>query len=617
MYVFENGTLKVVLNDNVSDFSVFVGNSSFKAEAAGAYYTDSDGKRHLFSEMQAKLSEINDENRIGIIIEYAMFSASKWTNSNTSELHFDIPAGDDRGEIDSVCWPAPFCMEYSEQGYAVLPVMQGMLIHDSSGEAHNLMDGRFYSREATMPWWGQRDAASGYMATVETPWDAGIDYSHSIGESTRVCVRWIKSLGKMSYRRSVVFRFFDEEVDYTAFCKCYRSFLDAGGQAVTLAEKAEKTESVKKLVGSPVFNSPVAYYKIEPESTYYNSEAPEKNSEVNLFEDIADGLKRLHKIGVKKAYLHLDGWGLGGYDNLCPRVLPPSPEAGGADGLKKIIRTCKDLGYLLAYHDQYRDYYLKSPDYDQNNAVMREDGGFDSSEDVIWYGGIESQLCAKRALYYVRRNYDEMKKTGLLPDGVYLDVFSASILDECFSPEHPMTRRECVDSRGECFDYLHESGLIASSEEVMGAFINKLDLVHHSPYIYAFFDFLNRKPFGTAVPLLNLVYHDCILIPWAFADSGVWGLPENESGILHCLLNGGLPAVNFALKQTDIPALELICRLNEEVAFARMTSHEILNSSAKLQKTVFSTGTSVTVDFESGSYNIKWADGSITEGKRP
>ena len=127
MYVFENGTLKVVLNDNVSDFSVFAGNSSFKAEAAGAYYTDSDGKRHLFSEMQAKLSEINDENRIGIIIEYAMFSALIWTSMNSSELHFEISAGDDRGEIDSVCWPAPFCMEYSEQGYAVLPVMQGML----------------------------------------------------------------------------------------------------------------------------------------------------------------------------------------------------------------------------------------------------------------------------------------------------------------------------------------------------------------------------------------------------------------------------------------------------------------------------------------------------------
>ena len=100
MYVFENGTLKVVLNDNVSDFSVFAGNSSFKAEAAGAYYTDSDGKRHLFSEMQAKLSEINDENRIGIIIEYAMFSALIWTSMNSSELHFEISAGDDRGEID-------------------------------------------------------------------------------------------------------------------------------------------------------------------------------------------------------------------------------------------------------------------------------------------------------------------------------------------------------------------------------------------------------------------------------------------------------------------------------------------------------------------------------------
>ena len=32
--------------------------------------------------------------------------------------------------------------------------------------------------------------------------------------------------------------------------------------------------------------------------------------------------------GFANAYVHLDGWGLRGYDNLHPDILPPCPDAG-------------------------------------------------------------------------------------------------------------------------------------------------------------------------------------------------------------------------------------------------------------------------------------------------
>ena len=43
--------------------------------------------------------------------------------------------------------------------------------------------------------------------------------------------------------------------------------------------------------------------------------------------------------GIKKLYLHLDGWGDTGYDNCNPDYLPACIEAGGWEGLKHLSNT--------------------------------------------------------------------------------------------------------------------------------------------------------------------------------------------------------------------------------------------------------------------------------------
>ena len=41
------------------------------------------------------------------------------------------------------------------------------------------------------------------------------------------------------------------------------------------------------------------------------------------------------------------------------------------------------------------------------------------------------------------------------------------------------------------------------------------------------------------VPLHNLVYHDCVVVPW-FTDHVHEEVPNHEKGFLHALLNGGI-----------------------------------------------------------------------------
>ena len=43
------------------------------------------------------------------------------------------------------------------------------------------------------------------------------------------------------------------------------------------------------------------------------------------------------KLGIKKLYLHLDGWGDPGYDNEHPDYLPACIEAGGWEGMKELV----------------------------------------------------------------------------------------------------------------------------------------------------------------------------------------------------------------------------------------------------------------------------------------
>ena len=44
---------------------------------------------------------------------------------------------------------------------------------------------------------------------------------------------------------------------------------------------------------------------------------------------------------------------------------------------------------------------------------------------------------------------------------------------------------------------------------------------------------------GIPVPLHNLVYHDCVVVPW-FTDHVYEEVPNHEKGFLHALLNGGI-----------------------------------------------------------------------------
>jgi len=514
--------------------------------------------------------------------------------------------GDGMGDIAAVLFPPRMKFDAAEgEGYTVLSRMQGSLI--PAGSDVKIENGFIYERDGYMPLFGQINKGCGYAAIYETPFDARYDF-----EDNEVQPFFIPSLGTMSYEREMIYSFFPEG-DFNKIAKIYREYRRERGKFVTLREKIARNPRVEYLLGSPIVHSCAAVH-IHPDSHYYDPDNPSANDYYTTFEENANGLKRLKANGAEKAYLHLDGWGNHGYDNLHPSPFPIHEAAGGADGMRALQQTCHELGYLFGIHDQYRDYYYDSPGFTLDNAVQNFDGGHHFSS--YWFGGPHTFLCAKLAPDYVRRNYDEFERLDIKIDGSYLDVFSVVEMDQCFNPDHRMSREECAKYRRHCLDILTSRGIIPSSEEVLDCIIDSMALCHHAPFMCTDFIADDRENVGIPIPLFNLVFHECIVIPWDGLHSrGAWSIAPSDPPYIWALLCGGTIYLHQHSTKEDVEYGKIALELHKQIALCELTRHEILDESGRERRSTFSDGTVIEANLDSGEFCIKYPDGRVVSGK--
>ena len=503
--------------------------------------------------------------------------------------------------VREVRWPQPLAAD-DAGAYAVLNTMQGQLLPTDWPQAVGEkmpFGGQMGSESAYMPWWGEIAPEGGYLCYVRTFWDSAYAIEHPAGGPTRVYVRHLPSQGAMRDARTVTYCFVPAGSDYVTLCKRYRAIAQEEGRVRTLRSKAAQNPNVEKLIGCCVMHAEGKTH-LTPECAFYRPDEPEKNDKLVPFAHWEERVRRLHAMGVDKLYLHLDGWGQPGYDNKHPDYLPPCAELGGWAGMKALSDTMQELGYMFGIHDQYRDYYLDAPTYDPDCAAMRADGAI--FEMAHWAGGRQNYLCASLALDYVRRNFTELFAHGIHLEGAYLDVFTCNELDECCNPRHPMTRRACIDARCRCFHYLTAHGVAPSSEEVNDWAMEALVFCHWAPY------------YGNTaipVPLFNLVYHDCVVIPWKMEERE-WGIPAGTTGFLQALLNGGMGYMSDSAEgealEENIAQWRVIAELQRHVAMEPMVSHAFVSADRTVQRTIFGDGTRVTVDFANRTYDIAYPE---------
>lgn len=558
----------------------------------------------------------------GKVLDFTLVLTAKITGEDTAE--FSIKAENETGyDIQAVYFPAPFnSKKKGSYSYHVDAMRQGFIMPDdymknfasTFGFANYLR--KINTGDCYMPVWGRVCDGHTFTAIVDTPYDACMFSAFGRHGAFVNSVHWMSSLGKLSYERKIKF-IFHNNGDYNTVAKDYRQYLIDNGQFVSIDDKIKKNKNIEKLIGCPVLHHKI-YSKINKKSKFYDKDGTNEVLYATFYER-AEQMKKLKKAGLEKLYIHTDGWGKDGYDNNHPYILPPCEGAGSWDGLKQFAKVSRDLGYIFALHDQYRDFYYSSSVFDMNKAVEKIDGSHPYCS--IWDGGEHTFLCASQARGFVKKTYDELEEYGVDVQGAYLDVFSVMNGDECFNPAHKITREQSIKHRAECFDYLNDKGFIMSSEEPAMQLLNHLALVHHGPFTLRPQE--NGQAVGIPVPLGNLVFHDCIMVPWNWFNN--WGIPKGDDGDLYCALYAGMPYLHCfgtglskigtdnrtadtellddEILKKEIDRVKPLCDLQTRLYNKEMVKHEFLGS-CRQQKAIYSDGTTITIDLDKNTYEI-------------
>ena len=397
---------------------------------------------------------------------------------NAEELVCEAVAIEREASVRQLDWPKEF--DAGDVDYTVLNHVRGNLLPRNWPEEYHPYSNVPGGQESliksdtsiiqsnliecwSMSWWGFQKGESAMMLIVETSDDAAYKFAHPAGGPTVLGPRWLASLGKLRYPRSVRMCFF-ERGNYVTLCKRYRRHVMDTGQFVSLKEKIAREPLVAQLIGTPHLRQH-ALRNYKPGGHRYDPNNPERNYRVTTFDELARQLRELKAGGIDRCYVTLAGWPYLGYDRQHPDVLPPAPAAGGWEGLKRWADTCKELGYIYNLHDQYRDYYVDAPSYDPQFAVHEEDtvsrpavfpgtrfGTWKEGHIPFmdyWDGGKMAYLNARFAPGHLVKNYQLMFDRGIRMQGSYLDVFGYVPPTEDFNPDHPVTRADCMKYRAE------------------------------------------------------------------------------------------------------------------------------------------------------------------------
>ncbi len=533
------------------------------------------------------------------------------------EIVFDVVANEREATLRQLDWPG--ALDARDIDYTLLSNGRGTLLpRNWSREYYPIRsitpEGKIATTDHSllqshvieswsMSWWGFQKGNSGLMVIVETPDDAAYQFAHPAGGPTVIGPRWRAQLKRFGYLRSARMVPITGG-NYVDMAKCYRRYAMETGLFVSLKEKIARTPAVADLIGTPQMRVSILR-NLKPESDRYDTKDPSKNYSLTTFDERAKQLRELKAKGFDRVLVFVAGWPHLGYDRQHPDSLPPPERAGGWDGMKRLIDTCRELRYPVIFHDQYRDYYLDAPSYNEQFAVHEEDTSLppqqfpgsrfgDSKQGNIpmmrhWDGGRQAYLNARFQLGHLLKNYQLLFDRGIRTQGIYIDVIGYVPPDQDFNPEHPTTHTDAMRGQIAMLNWSrHHLGIIATESGADWTI----------PYV----DVVNSSGGGSKailVPLYNLVYHDAVIVSFGARD---------EKTLLQGLLFGGVPEMPINQAGVSEKAMTLMremSALHERVGMLELTKHEFLDRNFRKERTTFADGTTVTVDWDTMSYQIE------------
>jgi hypothetical protein len=614
---------------------------------AGAPGQEGPGLQFSLSKFRSRLGPVREDRSVdehlSLVLQIRLTRDRPELSFRIEELRNSSPYW----QVEAVEWPLRLfpVRTLDDDGYIVLPQEQGFMVPSRFGQAGyfrylNWVWERIAGHAAmfdslSMPWFGAKKNNSSFLCIVETPDDVvygliandvrgpgqeaappsavpGAGTALFAPRLSAIWPYWRTVKGQLGYPRLARY-IVQPRGGYVEMCKTYRSYAQKTGKFVTLKQKMAANPEVEKLIGAANFEIQVVAHR--PRDTRYLSLAgPVFDGYHHLrtsFEQVEKIVRDLKdNLGVDRAGLRIAGWGRRGYDNLRPidTASEVNLEAGGAAGLVKAVQAAKQAGFLVQLWDNYRNLDLDSPSYDEKYIMRDSTGalvpGFSSE------GGHSQEICPLEGVKMIQRNTDFYVR-DLKPNGIYLDTISALPLVECFDPRHPLTRRETREQR---LNILRVAG---NAKLVIGAEGPPQD------WNLAQVSFYDEHPIrlGIDVPLYGLVYHECAMlyrqhgIPYNYGmDNYGYSRGPWPAKFLRGLLYGDQSSwtvsnsVYYAWRGTFKAINDVLAPLQRRLAHAELLKHEILTPDFLVQRTAFSPGVEVTVNY--GEFPFKLEDGT-------
>lgn len=461
----------------------------------------------------------------------------------------------------------------------------------------------FSASRLDMPWVGLCDLAEGfgYMLLVETSDDASIEMrTVEVGgrELAAPRVVWNPSKKQFRYPRRLMYHFIGDG-GYVAMSKRYRAYAREHGFLVPFSEKMEKNPNISRLFGAPdVWGNATLAFAQEAKAA-----------------------------GVEKMIIH-------------GRTSP-------AD-----MRAINELGYLTSEYDNYTDVRPIEPgkDIDSNHDHIRESVVLNADGERM-----KAWLTFDKKTQFMKRCPSLWLQTAkiVVPRvlerhpylGRFIDVTTAENLYECYDPKHPLTRTDKRKCGVALLSYVRSLRLVMGGEHGIWWSVPYLDYIEgmmsggsyswpaghlirpkskEQEFTSAWgsklgkWDEYEKWGIGHAnrVPLWQLVFHDCVISTWYWGDASDFLLeaaPEvTAKKDAFNILYGTIPLM-WANKEgawqksrdTFLKTYRNTCKLHEVVAAAEMLSHDFVTPDRAVQRTRFSDGTEVVVNFGEAIYTAE------------
>ena len=472
--------------------------------------------------------------------------------------------------------------------WVVLPMNEGIRfpVEDRTIDGWSLIT--YGGHGLCMPWSGVLNAHSGAgaMTIIETPDDADVHF-HQVDGCLTFQPRWEASRKAFAYQRKIRLVAFDKG-GFVAMAKRYRAYAKGNGLFKTLAEKRKTNPNVDRLIGA-----------------------------VNVWNwdmDKVELCSEMKKMGFEHVL-----WSSG----------------GSADQIREIDR----LGFLPGRYDIYQDVWDPKHSLSwQNTAGWPDDLVLEPSGDwmkgwshpdkhadgtITWYqGGVISSgpglARAKKVIPEDLRTIPYLAR--------FIDTTTASPFREDYNPLHPLSRSQDRENKMSLLSFCsNEMKLVTGTETGIDPSVPVVDYYEGMMSLGPFrlpnagtFMMEYEKPtpdflkfqVGSQyrIPLWELVYHDCTVAQWYWGDATnkapeVW----DQRDLLN-VLYGTPPLLMFDKDrwQRDnsrmLQTYQNVCKWVRKIGYEEMVTHQDLTPDHSVQKTTWSSGRSVIVNFSDTPY---------------